>query len=114
MIHQYSYLLIFPFIFAFAILFRLSAESEKQTEPPGKMESVLEHPLDVSHYPVIYSDEIPVRIPLQTEYWNEMINIQGEAQTLNNQNYDQYYYPELIRSFPGAKGMDCQNNESSS
>lgn len=114
MIHQYSYLLVFPFIFAFAILYRLSAESEKQIEPPEKMESVLEHRLDTSSYPVIYSDEIPVRIPIQTKYWHELINIQEEAQTLNNQNYEQFYYPELIRSFPGSNGMDCQNNESSS
>lgn len=114
MIHQYSYLLVFPFIFAFAILYRLNTESEKQTESPGKMESVLDYHLDTSSYPVIYSDEIPVRIPIQTEYWNELINIQEEAQTLNNQNYDLHYYPELIRSFPGSNSMNCQNNESSS
>lgn len=114
MIHQYSYLLVFPFIFAFAILYRLSAESEKQTESPEKMESVLEHPLDVTSNPVIYSDEIPVRVPIQTEYWQELINIQEEAQTLNKQNYEQNYYLELIRSFPGSNSMNCQHNESSS
>ncbi len=114
MIHQYSYLIAFPFIFAFAILYRLNAESEKQTEPPEKIESVFEHRMDASAYPVIYSDEIPVRIPLQTEYWNEMIIIQKEAQTLNHQNYDSFNYPKLIRSYPDSNGMECQNNESSS
>lgn len=114
MIHQYSYLIAFPFIFAFAIIYRLNAESEKQTEPPEKIESVFEYRMDTPGYPVIYSDENPVRIPLQTEYWNEMINIQKKAQTLNHQNYDSLYYPELIRTFPGSNGMECQNNESSS
>lgn len=114
MIHQYSYLIAFPFIFAFAILYRLNSESEKQTAPPEKIESVFEYRMDASPYPVIYSDEKPARIPIQIEYWQELINIQGEAQTLSNQNYEQFYYPELIRSFSGSNGMDCQNNESSS